>query len=84
MEVPQAPGDELVFQLQPDDEEEDGEQPVGRPGGQRQIEVETFRSDNSAGKALVTGAPRRIRPDQRQTPWPAIEQRSAGVSSDSQ
>ena len=36
-EIPEAPGHELVFQFDSDDEEEDRQQPVGRPVRQRQM-----------------------------------------------
>ena len=36
-EIPEASGHELVFQFDSDDEEEDRQQPVGRPVRQRQM-----------------------------------------------
>jgi hypothetical protein len=41
--VSQVPGDELALEFQADDEE-DGQQPVGRPAAQRQVQVHAQRS----------------------------------------
>jgi hypothetical protein len=37
--------DELALEFEPGDEEEDGQQPVGRPGAQRQVQVQGSRAD---------------------------------------
>jgi hypothetical protein len=43
--VPQVTGDELALELQADDEEEDRQQAVRRPGGQREVQMERRRTD---------------------------------------
>ncbi len=49
--------DELVLQLQPDDEEEDREQAVGRPDAQREVQVEGDRADLEVDEVEVRVAP---------------------------
>ena len=50
--VAQVAGDELALELQTGDEEEDGEQPVGGPGAEAQVEVQraTARRRGRAGR----------------------------------
>ena len=49
--VAQVTGDELAFELQPGDEEEDRQQPVGGPLGQRQVQVQRRRADRQRRSA---------------------------------
>ena len=64
--VAQVTGDELALELQPGDEEEDRQQPVGGPLGQRQVQVQRRRPDPQVAERGVRVAPRRVRPDQRE------------------
>jgi hypothetical protein len=68
---------ELALELQPRDEEEDRQQPVGRPGGEGQVEVQCCGPDAQPGEVGVRGAPRRVGPEQRQRRR-GDEQQSAG------
>ena len=63
--VAQVAGDELPLELQPGDEEEDRQQAVGRPGAQRQVQVQRARPDREVPQAGVGAGPGRVRPDQR-------------------
>ena len=56
--VAQVAGDELALELQSGDEEEDRQQPVGRPGAQGQVQVQRRRADAGVAQGLVAGAPR--------------------------
>ena len=65
LRVPQVAGDELALELQPGDEEEDRQQPVGRPGRQRQVQVQRRRPDLGVEQREVAVRPGRVRPDHR-------------------
>ncbi len=63
--VPEFPGDELAFELQPHHEEEDGQQTVGGPVRQVEIQVQRLRADGELPHRRVGLRPGRVRPDQR-------------------
>jgi hypothetical protein len=66
--VAEVAGDELALELQAGDEEEDRQQAVGRPGAQRQVQVqpeEVGRADDGVAERLVGTRPWGVRPDQR-------------------
>jgi hypothetical protein len=48
--VAELAGDELLFQLETDDEEEDREQPVGRPGPDAEVQVQTLGPEGEIAK----------------------------------
>ncbi len=56
--IAQITGNELAFEFESDDEEEDGQQPVGGPRRQSQIEMQGRRPDASAHQCVVGGGPR--------------------------
>ncbi|CAI7651618.1 unnamed protein product, partial [Penicillium discolor] len=53
--IAQPPGDELLLQLQPDDEEEHGEQAVGGPGAHAELEVPLRDPETEVPDGLVPG-----------------------------
>ena len=63
--VAQVAGHELALQLQTGDEEEDGQQPVGRPGAEAQVEVQRLRPDDEVAQVVVGRRPRAVGPHQR-------------------
>ena len=63
--VAQLPGDQLALELDAGDEEEDGEQPVGRPVLDGQVEAERGGAEVEVADGLVAVAERGVRPDQR-------------------
>ena len=63
--VGEVPGDELTLQLDAGDEEEDREQPVGRPRAEGEIEVQRRRADDGVAQRRIRLSPRRIGPDER-------------------
>ncbi len=65
LRVPQVTGDELALEFQPGDEEEDGQQPVARPGFDREVEMQGGRADLGVEQLEVAVRPGRVRPDQR-------------------
>src|SRR5690606_36995178 len=65
-DVTQRAGDELLLELQTDDEEEDGEQPVGGPGGEAEVEVEACRSEGDTGQVRVDRPPGGVGPHERE------------------
>ena len=56
--VAQVARDELALELEPGDEEEDGEQAVGRPGAQREVQVQRLGPDAGVAQLQVGVAPR--------------------------
>ena len=62
--VAQVTGDELALEFEADDEEEDGQQPVGGPGAQTQVEVqaEAVGADVQVAERLIGRRPRRVGP----------------------
>ncbi len=62
--IPEIALRQLALQLEPDDEEEDRQQPVGRPGRQVEVEVERSRADDRGLHRLVRLPPGRVGPDQ--------------------
>src|SRR5690606_18679247 len=65
-DVTQRAGDELLLELQTDDEEEDGEQPVGGPRGEAEVEVEACRSEGDTGQVRVDRPPGGVGPHERE------------------
>ena len=63
--IAQIARDELALELQPGDEEEDRQQPVGCPGTQRQVEMQRRRAHTGLAHCLVGVAPWRVCPHQR-------------------
>ena len=61
----QLTDEELALELEPGDEEEDGEQTVRRPVPERQPQLAPLRPDVGALQGLVGLAPRAVREDQR-------------------
>jgi len=57
--------DELALELEARDEEEDREQPIGRPRRQGEVEVQGRRTEGQPPKGDIARAPRRVRPAQR-------------------
>jgi hypothetical protein len=64
-ELAQVAGDELLLQFQPDEEEEDGEQPVGCPLSEAQVQMPRLIADPEVPKREVAVGCRRVRPDDR-------------------
>ena len=62
--VAQVARHELAFQLESGDEEEDREQPVGGPGAQREVQMQTGGSHSPLGEGDVGVPPGGVRPDQ--------------------
>ncbi len=60
----QGADDEFALELEPGDEEEDGEQPVRRPRLEGQVEVERCRPDDEVLEVLVGVAPGGVGDDQ--------------------
>ena len=54
-----------MLQLEPGDEEEHGEQTVGSPGAQTQVEPERFRAYLEVDQIRIGVTPGRVCPDQR-------------------
>ena len=63
--VGEVAGDELALELDAGDEEEDGEQAVGRPGAEREVEVQGGGPTTVSRRVGVAVAPRRVGPDER-------------------
>ena len=63
--IAQVAGDELPLELQPGDEEEDRQQPVGGPGAQRQVQVQRGRADAVSRSAAYDVGHGGVRPHQR-------------------
>ena len=63
--VAQVTGDELALEFQPDDEEEDRQQPVGRPRRDAQAQMQRLRADRELRDRVVGVRPRRVGPHQR-------------------
>jgi hypothetical protein len=57
--------DHLALELETDDEEEDRQQAVGRPLGERQVEVQRRGADDQAAQRGVPVAPGGVRPAER-------------------
>ncbi len=64
--ITQIARDELALEFHPDHEEEDRQQPVGRPGREAEVQMQRFRSDHELREPVIGLRPRRIRPSQRQ------------------
>ena len=65
--VTQVACDELALEFQPDDEEEDRQQPVGRPRRNAQVQMQRLRPDRELRHRAVGVRPRRVRPHQCRT-----------------
>ncbi len=65
LRLAQLTGHELAFELDTRDEEEDGEQPVGGPVLDGQVEAERGGAEVQAAEGLVALAQRGVRPDDR-------------------
>ena len=65
--IAEISGDEFPFEFEADDKEEDGEQPVGRPGRQTQVEMQPqrVRPHGRLTQRRVGIGPRRVRPHER-------------------
>ena len=63
--VAQVTDDQLALELQPGDEEEDGEQPVRGPLPEGQVQVQRGRSDGEVAQRDVGLDPGGVRPDDR-------------------
>ena len=79
--ITQVAGDELPFELQAGDEEEDRQQPVGGPLGQREIEVQRGRPDADVGHGGIGLAPRAVRPHERENRRADQERTAHGLGS---
>ena len=71
--VAQVAGDELALELQAGDEEEDGQQPVGGPGAEAEVEVQGRRADRVVAQV-----------DRRRPATGVFAQTSAIVAADDQ
>ena len=63
--VAQLADDELALELDAGDEEEDGQQPVGSPRLQVEVEVQGRGSHHEVPQVVVRSRPRRAGPDER-------------------
>ena len=63
--ITQIPGDELALEFEPDDEEEDGQQSVGGPRRDAELQMQCVRPDFELRHRAVRLRPRRVRPHQR-------------------
>ena len=62
--LPEGPDDQLALELEPGDEEEDGQQPVGRPRLEAEVEVQGRGAHDEVFEVLVRVGQTGVRRDQ--------------------
>ncbi|MPM31613.1 hypothetical protein SDC9_78169 [bioreactor metagenome] len=78
-EAAQIAGDELAFELQPDEEEEHRQQAVGRPRAHAQVEVPGRVADGQVTQREIAVGGRGVRPDQGQRRHPDQQPAAHGL-----
>ena len=63
-DLPEVPGNEFLLEFQAHQEEEDRQQPVGRPGSDAQVKVPGFIAEGEVPEREVAFRRRRVGPDE--------------------